>query len=240
MNNRERVRDMNVEDNTQVDRRGLIRGGAAAAMVLALPACSTIPGLSFTDAIRRLLVLSSERAFVRLTAPDGFWDQQIGRLGLNQVLGTRGDILSGILTSALVKDRLEDAFADIAIKGAERAAPLVAETVRTIGIANAAALVRGGPSAATQFLRGEMGDTLIEAMVPELGQAIRIASDPVVGELINSVAGTNVSGIASRLSDNVNDAIWQELGVEEGAIRANPRATNDPLLIGVFGLGSQL
>lgn len=231
---------MNAGEFKQLDRRAVMRGGAASALVLALPACSTIPGLSFTDAIRRLLVLSSERAFARLTAPDGYWDEQVGRLGLGNLLGTRGDILSGILTSALVKDRLEDAFADIAVEGAERAAPIVADTVRTIGIANAAALVRGGPKAATAFLRGEMGDTLIEAMAPELGQAIRIASDPLVGELVNAATGANVSGIAQRLSGNVNDAIWQELGVEEAAIRANPRSTNDALLIGVFGVGAGL
>lgn len=217
-----------------------MRSGAASALVLALPACSTIPGLSFTDAIRRLLVLSSERAFARLTAPDGYWDEQIGRLGLGNVLGTRGDVLTSILTSGLVKDRLEGAFADIAVEGAERAAPLVADTVRTIGIANAAALVRGGPKAATSFLRDEMGNTLIEAMVPELGQAIRIASDPLVGELVNAATGANVTGIAQRFSGSINDAIWQEFGVEEEAIRANPRSTNDPLLIGVFGVGAGL
>ena len=224
---------MNASES-RTDRRQFMRAGMAGALILSLPACASIPGLSFTDAIRRLLLLSSERAFARLTAPDGYWDDQVARLGLGNLLGTRGDVLSRILTSTLFKDRLEDSFADIAIAGSERAAPIVADAVRVIGLRNAVDLVRGGPDAATQALRGELGGTLIDAMVPELGDAIRIASDPLVAELINGLTGTDVGGIAQRLAGNVDDAIWTEMGVEEAAIRANPRATGDPLLIGVF------
>lgn len=223
-----------------VPRRTVLAGMLAGSAALALPACQSMPGFSLTEAIRRLLMTSSENAFARLTAPDGFWDEQVARVGLSNLLGTRGDVLSNILTSALFKDRLQDAFADIAIEGSYRAAPIVTDAVRVIGIENAAALVRGGPRAATAFLQGEMGGQLIEAMVPELGRAIEIASDPLVAQLIDGLTGTNVVGIAQRLAGNVNDAIWDEIGFEEEAIRRNPRSTNDPLLIGVFGAGAAL
>ena len=149
-------------------------------------------------------------------------------------------MLSRILTSTLFKDRLEEAFADIAIEGSYVAAPIVRDAVEVIGFQNAVAIVRGGPTAATQLLRGEMGGTLIEAMVPELGEAIRIASDPLVGQLIDAAAGTNVSGMARRLSGTIDDAVWNEIGIEEAAIRANPEATRDPVLIGVFGAAAQI
>ncbi len=222
------------------NRRAFLQTGGIGALALALAGCASLPGFSMTDAVRRLLLLASENAFARLTAPDGYWDQQVGRLGLSNLIGARGDILSTLLTSALFKDRLEGAFADIAVEGSARAAPIVTDAVRVIGLANAVQLVRGGPKAATQALRGELGGRLIEEMVPELGQAIRIASDPLVAELINSAAGTDVSGIAQRLAGNIDDAIWTEIGTEEAAIRANPRSTNDPVLIGVFGIGSAL
>lgn len=229
---------MNVSNENRPTRRAFLGGAVAGATLLALPACSSLPAFSLTEAIRRMLLLSSERAFARLTAPGGYWDQQVARIGLGNMLGTRGDVLSRILTSSLFKSRLEHAFADIAIEGSERAAPIVADAVRVIGIDNAVALVKGGPRAATTFLRGEMGGQLIEAMVPELGRAIEIASDPLVGQLIDAATGANVSGIANRLAGNVNDAIWEEMGVEEAAIRANPEETRDPLIIGVFGAGS--
>ncbi|MEP3051114.1 MAG: DUF4197 domain-containing protein [Erythrobacter sp.] len=231
---------MNDLIGSELNRRSILRGGAAGALILAMPACSTIPGLSFTDAIRRLLLLSSERAFTRLTADGGYWDSQVGRLGLNQLLGVRGDTITSVLTSTLFKSRLEGVFADIAVEGSERAAPIVAEAVRTIGISNAIALVQGGPTAATNLLRGELGGTLVEAMVPEIGDAIQIASDPLVARLVNSATGTDIGEITQRLSNSVNGAIWEEIGTEESAIRQDPGATNDPLLIGVFGVGSAL
>ncbi|MXO90736.1 DUF4197 domain-containing protein [Pontixanthobacter aquaemixtae] len=218
-------------------RRAFLAGGVATG-ALALAGCTSLPGFGFTDAIRRLLVLSSERAFARMTADGGFWDQQVGRIGLANIMGTRGNILAGILTSAVFKDQLEDAFADVAVRGAERAAPVVADAVRIVGIEAAEQLVRGGPTAATAFLRGEMGNTLVEAMVPELGDAIRLANDPVIGRAIAQLSGVDVAGVSNRFSADINDAIWNEMGIEEAAIRRDPQSTNDPLLIGVFGLGS--
>ena len=214
---------------------GLSLGGAA----LALPGCAGLPGYSMVDAVQRILFLSSERAFGRMLQSNGFWDDQVAQLGLNNLLGPRGDVLSRILTSALFKNRLQNAFGDIAYEGAERAAPLVTDAVRTIGIQNAIDLVRGGPTAATGFLRQSMGRTLIEAIVPELGTAMRVASDPLVGELINGLTGVDLSGATTRFADNIDNTIWREIGNEEAAIRRDPDATRDPLIIGVFGAGGQ-
>ncbi|WP_336986936.1 DUF4197 family protein [Altererythrobacter aquiaggeris] len=223
--------------NKAASRRNFIAGMGVGTAALALPGCAALPGFGLTDALSRLLLLSSERAFARLTADGGFWDQQVAQAGLNQFLGARGNVLAGILTSTLFKRRLEGAFADVAEEGADRAAPLVADAVRTIGWRNAEALVRGGPRAATGFLRSEMGGTLINAMVPQLGQAMRIAEDPLVGQAISALAGVDLSGVARNISGKVDDIIWGEIGREESLIRENPRATNDPLIIGVFGTG---
>lgn len=221
-------------------RRSVIGGLTLGGAALALPGCAGIPGYSLVDAVQRLLYLSSERAFARMLQADGFWDRQVAQLGLGNLLGTRGDVLSRILTSALFKDRLESAFGDIAYQGAERAAPLVTEAVRTIGIQNAIDLVRGGPTAATAFLRNSMGTTLVEAMVPEIGSAMRVAQDPLVGELLRGLTGIDLPGATNRFATNLDNTIWREIGVEERAIRADPDATRDPLIIGVFGAGARL
>ena len=219
-------------------RRAFIAGSLATMGVLALPGCATTGGFSFTEAIRRLLVLSSERAFVRLTAPGGFWDQQVGQIGLNRFFGNRGSVLGNILTSTLFKSRLEDVVADVAVDASYRAAPIVADAVRTVGYANAVDLIRGGPNAASSFLRQEMGVRLIEVMVPEVGQALRVAQDPLIGQLIGGLTGVDLGGMATTFSQTVDDAIWGEIGREEALIRADPGATRDPVLIGVFGAGA--
>ncbi len=224
-----------------IGRRALLGGAAAGGLLLLVPGCATTGyGYSFDEAIRRLLLLSSERAFARLTAPGGYWDQQVATMDFGTVFGTRGNVLASILTGPLFKSRLEDAFADVAIRGTARAAPIVADAVRVIGFSAAEALVRGGPTAATWFLRDEMGGALVEAMVPELGQAIRVARDPVISDAITRLAGVDVGGVATRFSATINDAIWTEMGLEEAAIRRDPRATRDPLLIGVFGVASRI
>ena len=210
---------------------GLTLGGAA----IALPACSTLGGFSLVDAVQRLLFLSSERAFGRMLDDGGFWDQQVAQIGLENLLGARGGLLGNILTSSLFKDRLFDAFGDVAYEGAERAAPVVTDAVRVIGIRNAVALVNGGPTAATGFLRGEMGTRLIDAMVPELGDAMRLAEDPLVGQALAALTGVDIPQVASRVANSIDDTIWRETGVEAAGIRRNPRSTNDPLIIGVFG-----
>jgi hypothetical protein len=222
-------------------RRSLIAGFAGAGALALLPGCaSTGPVFSMEEAVRRLLLLAADNAFARLTEPGGFWDEQVARIGLDQFMGARGNTLSRILTSQLFKDRLEERFASFAIDASFRAAPVVTDAVRVIGFANAIELVRGGPSAASDFLRLELGTALIDAMVPELGEAIRLAEDPLVGEALGALTGVRVGEIAARIGREVDDAIWGEIAREEAAIRADPGATRDPVLIGVFGLGSRI
>jgi hypothetical protein len=216
-------------------RRTLLGGLAAGSALLALPGCAGgYGGYSLVDAVQRLLFLSSERAFGRMLQQGGFWDQQVAALGLGNVLGARGDVLSRILTSGLFKSRLDRAFGDIAYEGAARAAPIVTDAVRVIGIENAIDLVRGGPTAATAFLRGRVGSRLIDAMVPELGDAMRIASDPLVGEALSALTGVDTYAVARRFADNIDAIIWREIGNEEAAIRADPASAGDPAIRAVF------
>ena len=216
--------------------RRAVLGGMAATGLLALPACSTMQGYSLTEAIRRLLLVSSQHAFAQLTAPGGFYDDTLNRLELPGQLRPRGNALADFLTSAVFKTRLQKAFNAVAEEGAERAAPLVADAVRSVSIADAAALIRSGPTGATQFLRQAMGMTLVEAMVPALGDALRVAEDPLVNQALSSLAGVdNAGGVARSFAGQVDDKIWGAIGREEAAIRANPGSTKDPLLIGVFG-----
>lgn len=222
-------------------RRALLGGAAGGAALLLLPGCASTGGVfSMEEAVRRLLLLAADNAFARLTSPGGFWDEQVARIGLEQFLGARGNTLSRILTSSLFKERLEERFAEFAIDASFRAAPVVTDAVRVIGFANAIELVRGGPSAASSFLRAEMGTALVDAVVPELGEAIRLAEDPLVGQALAALTGVDVGGVAGRIGRAVDDAVWGEIAREEAAIRANPQATRDPLLIGVFGLGSRV
>ena len=226
---------MVAEDFTGIGRRSFM-GGASIAAIVAISGCASLPAFSLTEAIRRLLSVSSYNAINRLMAPGGFWDNQLAQLALPEILGNRGGIVQSILSSDLFRTRLRRELNHIAERGARRAAPDLADAVRFIGISNARALIDGGPSAATAFLRTAMNGRLIETMLPELGDGLRVASDPIVGQLLSALTGVDIGGVARSLSLKADDAIWGEIGREEAFIRTNPQSTNDPLLIGVFGV----
>lgn len=214
-------------------RAFLAASGASAALLLAGCANSRI---SLVEAIRRLLLLASERAFALLTAPGGFWDRSVARLALPEMFDGRGAIVQQVLTSALFKERLQRELNHIAEDGALRAAPVVADAVRAVGFEDALAIVKGGPRAASDYLRRTMAGGLVDVMVPALGDGLRLAQDPIVGQALAALTGVNVGQVAHSLSLQADEAIWGEIGRQEAEIRANPEATQDPLLIAVFKL----
>jgi Protein of unknown function (DUF4197) len=57
---------------------------------------------------------------------------------------------------------------------------------------------------------------------------------------VQSVTGFDVGSLASDINRKAENAIWSAIGAEEASIRANPQKTNDPVLIGVFGLGGKI
>ncbi len=158
------------------ERRQILLAGAAGA-TLALPGCAAGPRYSLAEVIRRLLTLASQNAFALLLQPGGFWDSSVARIALPDRLGGgRGTtILSAVLQSQSFRDRLQRQLNRAAEKGAERAAPLIADTIRMVSIEAADQIVRGGPQAATQFLRGKMGVALFDAMLPGISEGFKRA-----------------------------------------------------------------
>lgn len=222
---------------TTATRRQILSSGAAIA-ILALPGCQSVPGFSLTEAIRRLLTLSSQSAFALLLQPGGFYDSSVARIALPDRFGGNSGtgILSAVLQSRTFRDRLQRQLNRAAEKGAERAAPMVADAVRSISIEDAASIVRGGPRAATDFLRGKMGIALVDAMLPGVSDGLRLFDDQVISQAVRSVTGFDIGTLTQDITRKTDDAIWAAIGLEESNIRADPQRTNDPLLIGVFGL----
>ncbi len=220
-----------------ISRRALI-GSAALLPILMLPGCAGTSGFSLVDAIRRLLSLASQRAFASLLQENGFFDNQLARIGLPDSLGgTMGTgILSAILGSSAFRNRLTKQLNRAAEKGAELAAPIVAEAVLAMGIPNALDIVRGGGGSATDLLKSAMGDKLLATMLPGIDRGLKLFDDGVVTEALRSATGIDFAGLRDHVTRKASDGIYRAIAREEIAIRADPASTNDPLLIGVFGL----
>lgn len=219
------------------DRREVLAIGASAGL-LVLPSCSSLPGLSLTEAIKRLLTLSSQNAFAELLQPNGFFSSRIARISVpDQLGGSRvTNIASALLLSKPIQDRLLKQVNRAAEKGAEIAAPLIAETIRNMSITDAAAIVNGGPRAATSLLQNELGATLANRMLPGIDQGLKLFDNEIINLVLSQVTSIDFASIRGDVTNKVSNAIYQSIGAQEESIRANPQSTNDPLLIAVLGL----
>jgi Protein of unknown function (DUF4197) len=222
-----------------INRRTLIAASAVAPL-LSLPGCAG-RGYSLVDAIRELLSLSSQRAFASLIRENGFLDSQIARLDVPEALGggrsTR--IVAAILRSDAFRSRLTRQVNRAAEKGAEIAAPMVVQAIQTVSIEDALGLVRGGPEAATLFLKDKMGPALFTAMIPGIEGGLKLFDSGIVTEALKVATGIDFALLRDDVSAKASDAIYRAIGREESSIRADPSATNNPLLIGVFGLAKK-
>ena len=221
-----------------LSRRALIGAGLSIPL-LALPGCAGgLGGFGLEDAIRRILTLSSQRAFNRLLTDEGFFQDDVARIPLPEQLGGNRvtNALAALLGTGLVQDRLLRLVNHAAADAAEAAAPIVYDSIRSMSISDAVSIVRGGPEAATDYLRRSMGNAIVDAMFPGVGNALRVLDNGLVTRALQAATGIDFGGLQRHVASRAADGIYRAIGREEAGIRANPRATNDPVLIGVFGV----
>ena len=216
-------------------RRSLLAFGCALPL-LALPGCATLGGFGFEDAIRRILTLSSQRAFARLLQENGFFEDELARIPLPPQFQGAGAIASALLRTPLVQDQMLRLMNRAAASAADVAAPIVYDSIRTMSIADAVSIVRGGSTAATDFLQRSMGNAIVDAIFPGIGNALRLFDNGILNQVVQAATGIDFAGLQRHVTDSAARGIYRAIGREEAAIRANPQETGDPVLIGVFGV----
>ncbi len=217
--------------------------GLVAAAPVALAACTTPLGaaLSPEEGVQRLLTAASQAAFARLIQPGGFYDDQLTRLALPAPgEGRGGAVLAAVLRTEAVQRRLAIAVNDIAVDAADRAAPIVFDSIRRMSFADALSILRGGPTAATDLLRRETGGALVDAMFPEVTAGLRGDAFEVLTAALAAQSGFDVRALADTVSRQASQSIFRAIGREEAAIRADPRRTRDPLLIALLAGGAAI
>ena len=213
---------------------------AVAALPLAtLPGCTTLgdlEGFGFENALRRLLTVSSQRAFANLLTDNGFFSDELARVPLPPQLAGAGGIASALLRTPAVQNQLLGVMNRAASDAAEAAAPIVYDSIRNMTISDATALVRGGPTAATDFLQRAMGTAIVDAMFPGVGNALRLFDNGIVNQVVQAATGISFAGLQRHVSETAATGIYRAIGREEAAIRANPQSANDPVIASMFGL----
>lgn len=212
--------------------------GTALVGSIALGALA-LPGIAFaqdaadadTEAVRRLMVLSSNKALTKLGQPNGFLTSTVARIGLPALFKPKGT-QPGPLAEVAFREQLIQRLNSLAEAGARGATPAVAEAARKLPITNAPLILRGkGPTAATSAMRLEMGSGLVNALWQPLEQALTTAQDPIVAQAIAALPGVTLHDVAHAVALAADNGIWYEIGSAEAEIRANPQATGDAALI---------
>ncbi len=215
--------------DTVFSRRRIL-GTALLIPLAGLAGCATPLGsYGVEEGVRRLLTLSSQRAFERLIRPGGFYDDQLTRLTLPET-GGRNDVLAAVLRTNAVRGRIAMALNDVAVDAADRATPVVLDAIRRMSFADALAVLRGGPTAATDLLARETRGAVFEAMFPAFSDGLRSDATEILSAIVAARTGIDYTTLARSAADQAAAAIFRAIGREEAAIRADPRRTGDPVL----------
>ncbi|WP_311270728.1 DUF4197 domain-containing protein [Sphingobium sp. WCS2017Hpa-17] len=214
------------------DRRSLI----ATLALLPLAACATPMGrYTVEDAVRRLLQLSSERAFARLTEPGGFYDDQLTRIVPPDLGGGKGGaVLSALLRTNAVRNQVARSLNDVAVDLADNATPIVMDAVQRMTLADAVSVLRGGPTAATDLLASQARGSVVEALLPGASRALRSDMFEMLSAALSASGGKDYAALADNVSGQIGDAIFRAIGREEAEIRRDPGATRDPILMALL------
>ena len=190
---------------TVLPRRAFLLAG----LLLPLAACESIPGVSLAQAVRQLLTLSSRRALARLGREDGFLADETARIAPPATLTAGQDQLIAEINRA-------------ASTGARAAWPLLRRSIREFDAFDPEAIVRGGPTEATDAFRGFVRENLFEAIAPVIGADLGRADPAIVAAALQATPGLNGEGLRLEIARRTNDAIFAAIGREEAAIRENP------------------
>lgn len=213
-----------------MSRRRILGATAMLLPVAILGGCATPLGsYGVEEGVRRLLTLSSQRALERLVRPGGFYDDQLTRLTLPETAG-QNNVLAAVLRTNAVRSRIALALNDVAVDAADRATPVVLDAVRGLTLADAVAVLRGGPTAATDLLAQSARGAVIDAMFPTFANGLRSDTAEILSAIVAAQTGIDYGALARSAADQAGNAIFRAIGREEAAIRADPRRTGDPVL----------
>jgi hypothetical protein len=224
-------------------RRALLVVLAASVAAPAFAQTPLLDSLTQTDAragIRDALGLAALNATTRLAQPDAFWGNAQVRIPLPGVLGQTQRTLSGFGMSRPLDD-LQISLNRAAERTMPEAGRLFSNAVRTITIADAIDIVRGGEDSATRYLRGRTETRLTTLLRPPMTDALTQS-----GAFTLLRTGLREVGLASMTRDmraeiisfsttKALDGCFYFLAEEERAIRRDPWRRTTDILRRVFG-----
>jgi Protein of unknown function (DUF4197) len=226
------------------NRRSFVLTTAATILASSsLSGCAGMGGLggvNLVEAIKQLLLLSTQRGLGKLAGDGGFLNNAAAKIGMGDVLnnGNMGTALA-VLNQLGVLNGVENGLNRAAEQAAGKIAPWVADGVKGMSISDAASIVNGPGDAATNLLKTAIGNKLQTELGGLVGGALQALNvlGPLMGAAGINLGGLNLGDLTRGVTQKAGNAIFGAIADEERFIRANPAATGNAAIIAAFGRG---
>jgi len=230
---------------------GLSASACANLGVILAPQVSGGTGLggpldqeTVVQGLREALRVGSQRSIDRVGTLDGFLANELLRIALPEQLETMGRVLRQIGLRRQVEE-LEVAMNRAAEQAVGEAREVLWDEIRAINFTGAMTILRGGPTAATDYFQQRTETELSDRFHP-----IVVAKMESVGlsRLYADLAGRyNALPLTTKPAVDLEDYVTERalaglftvLGEEEARIRAEPLARTTELLRRVFSQATQ-
>jgi len=189
--------------------------------------------------LREALAVGSGRATRRVGRLDGYLANELIRIGLPEELEQMADALRKIGFRRQVEE-LEVAMNRAAEQAAGEALDIFVAAVSDMTIADAFAVLRGGDTAATDYLRGRTTESLRQRFEPIIrGKMEQVGLYRTYNRLADAYNNLPFGrrpavDLESYLTDRALEGLFITLAEEETRIRKDPVARTTELLRKVF------
>jgi Protein of unknown function (DUF4197) len=220
-----------------MDRRGFVLAALATSSLAACAGMGGLGGVNLVEAIKQLLLLSTQRGLGKLASDGGFLNNAAAKIGMGDVLGNgnMGTALA-VLNQMGVLGGVETGLNRAAEQAAGKIAPWIADGVKTMSINDAASIINGPGDAATNLLKTAIGNKLQSQLGGLVGGALQAMNvlGPLMGAAGINIGGLNLGNLTNGVTQKAGNVIFGAIASEERAIRANPQATGNAAIMGAF------
>ena len=201
---------------------------------------STLDEGTIVKGLKEALATGTKRAVTTVARTDGYFGNQAIRILMPEKIRNVADVLGRIGFSTQV-----DEFVLSMNRAAEKAAPKALDffvvAVKEMSFEDAGKILKGGDTAATEYLKRTTGDKIAAAFKPVISSSVnQVGTSRSYKELIQTYESipfvpTVQLDLDSYVTSKAVEGLFYMLGEEEKKIRTNPAARGTELLRTVFG-----
>ncbi len=186
-----------------------------------------------------------DRALDELGKPNGFLQNAAFKILLPPELAKAERTLRKLKQDRLV-DGLVEALNHAAEQSVTATVPIFKEAITSMTVADALAILKGPPDAATTYFRTASGSALRAKMLPLVkaatdANAVGTTYKRFSGEAapLASIFGVKTVDLDAYVCDRAISSLFTVIATQEAALRANPKAAASKLIERVFSAAKQ-